>query len=926
MKTRILSTFSKAIVLTFLFSYPSYGELLSVDLKGIAEGIGWRGSLNAVKQVERDGRSAIEFNRPGQNIVWLEDFEFNEGVIEFDAKGKSGPPQSSFIGVAFRVVDATHYDAVYFRPFNFRAADPTQKSHAVQYICEPKWPWQTLRKEKTGQFEKPIEPAPDGDAWFHAKVVVAEGQVSVFVNGASVPSLAVNELSGRSGGSLGLWCNGFGIIGNLKITHRAAETAQPAVPRWQPHDFAFTASEATGNPFKVGMGATVKGPDGQTFTLPGFYDGNNTWKIRVSPTIIGDWSLVTQSDLPALNGQREAFTCVANPNLQVHGGLRVDPQHPHHFIHEDGTRYFLMGYECDWLWALDMDDPSLPRVNPFLDKLAAHGFNYIILNSYAHDTGWREGKTGADDYGPASYYGWEGTNEQPDHSRFNLTYWQHYDRVIEALHRRGITAHILMKVYNKRVNWPGKDSAEDDLFFRWLISRYAAYPNVVWDFSKEAHNEKDLDYKLGRFRFIRKHDSYRRLVTCHDDDKANDSGAYDVLNDFRADQHHSNWRGKVLQQRQRRAWPVVNVEFGYEHGPNGMTDKTYGVVQPPEEVLRRAWEISVAGGYTAYYYTYTAWDVVRPDDTPPGYDYFKHLRSFFETTRYWELSPVDNLVSEGWCLANPGKEYVVFQNHAVPFTLQVAGASGPLEAVWYHPWTGQRVDTGSLGNGEQRLIPPTIWGTDPVALHVHAADRNGAKSVLEVDPQGWINIMPPPGLDGWNRVPVPPGGKLGRAQWHVDADKQLLICDGDGGHDMLLTEQEYEDAIFHFEFCYTKVEGKKGYNSGAYARNSKDGAIWHQAQFGDASGGFLFGRTKTADSKGKSFNLSKQVTGNRVKPAGEWNTVEITARGKTLTLWINGAITCQYDDCGVKRGHIGLEGEGYRIEFRNLQVKELPPL
>ena len=191
--------------------------------------------------------------------------------------------------------------------------------------------------------------------------------------------------------------------------------------------------------------------------------------------------------------------------------------------------------------------------------------------------------------------------------------------------------------------------------------------------------------------------------------------------------------------------------------------------------------------------------------------------------------------------------------------------------------------------------------------------------------QGWINIMPPLDLDGWNRVPVPPGGKLGRAQWHVDADKQLLICDGDGGHDMLLTEQEYEDAIFHFEFRYTRVEGKKGYNSGAYTRNSKDGAIWHQAQFGDASGGFLFGRTKTADSKGKSFNVSKQVTGNRVKPAGEWNTMEIIARGKTLTLWVNGEITCQFDDCGVKRGHVGLEGEGYRIEFRNLRVKELSP-
>jgi len=62
----------------------------------------------------------------------------------------------------------------------------------------------------------------------------------------------------------------------------------------------------------------------------------------------------------------------------------------------------------------------------------------------------------------------------------------------------------------------------------------------------------------------------------------------------------------------------------------------------------------------------------------------------------------------------------------------------------------------------------------------------------------------------------------------------------------------------------------------------------------------------------------------RVKPAGEWNILEVTARGKTLTLWVNGAVTCQFDACGMAQGRVGLEGEGYRIEFRNLKVKPLP--
>jgi hypothetical protein len=34
-------------------------------------------------------------------------------------------------------------------------------------------------------------------------------------------------------------------------------------------------------------------------------------------------------------------------------------------------------------------------------------------------------------------------------------------------------------------------------------------------------------------------------------------------------------------------------------------------------------------------------------------------------------------------------------------------------------------------------------------------------------------------------------------------------------------------------------------------------------------------------------------------------------------------VTCQYENCGLEEGYIGVEGEGFRIEFRNLKVKAL---
>jgi len=208
-------------------------------------------------------------------------------------------------------------------------------------------------------------------------------------------------------------------------------------------------------------------------------------------------------------------------------------------------------------------------------------------------------------------------------------------------------------------------------------------------------------------------------------------------------------------------------------------------------------------------------------------------------------------------------------------------------------------------------------------LRCAAAQPGESKSQLESDPQGWLNILPGAELKEWYRVPIPPTGKLGREQWHVDADRNVLVCDGDGGHDMLLFRKPFGDAVFHLECRYTKIDGLKGYNSGAYVRNSKDGAIWHQAQFGDGQDGFLFGVTPVPGAKPKFFILKDQVKDGRVKPSGEWNVIEITARGSDLTLWVNGAVTCEFKRCGEPSGFVGLEGEGYRIEFRNLKVKEL---
>ena len=193
----------------------------SLDLTAVGKDPRWKVTGRTTSTVDVKGKHALKIGEgQGMGVVWLDGYDFANGVIEIDMLGRSQPVQGSFLGVAFRVVDAQAHDAVYFRPFNFRAADPVRHSHAVQYISHPLWDWQKLRSERPGQFEKPVVPEPDGDEWFHARIVVEKPNVTVFVNGANTPCLAVQELSDRTHGSLGLWVGegSGGHFANLRVT------------------------------------------------------------------------------------------------------------------------------------------------------------------------------------------------------------------------------------------------------------------------------------------------------------------------------------------------------------------------------------------------------------------------------------------------------------------------------------------------------------------------------------------------------------------------------------------------------------------------------------------------------------------------------------------------------------------------------------
>ena len=155
-------------------------------------------------------------DKEGAGIAWINNTEFTNGTIEVDIKGKD-VIQASFVGIAFHGVNDTTYETIYFRPFNFRSNDPVRKLHAVQYIAPPKYGWALLRQQFPGKYEQPISPAPDPNAWFHARITVDSKNIKVYVNGNTEPSLVVEPLVHTDGKMIGLWTDTEGDWKNLRI-------------------------------------------------------------------------------------------------------------------------------------------------------------------------------------------------------------------------------------------------------------------------------------------------------------------------------------------------------------------------------------------------------------------------------------------------------------------------------------------------------------------------------------------------------------------------------------------------------------------------------------------------------------------------------------------------------------------------------------
>ncbi|MCL7762533.1 DUF5060 domain-containing protein [Polaribacter sp. Z014] len=504
------------------------------------------------------------------------------------------------------------------------------------------------------------------------------------------------------------------------------------IEQWQVHDFLFKATPNVRNPFIKNFEATFKSESGEQITVPGFYNGGNEWIVRFSTSKIGKWQFVTQSALKSLRNKKGSFSVIPTKNNSEHGGIIVKPENPQYFYYEDGTPYMQMAYECDWLFALDFENKkAAPKTASLLDDLQKNNLNQIVTTVYSFGAKWKRDPK-LDDYPEYDYsndlsiFPFLGTNKMPDFRLLNVAYFQQMDRTIAMMKERNISLHLMIYVWNKLVNWPDAETEADNMFFDYIIKRYQAFPNVVWDVAKEAYDRKRCStaYILERLERIKKLDAYKRLKTVHEYDFCiKHPDKVDIIS-------AQNWSATIYHDMLgvKKAFPNKPI-FNIEHG--GYTKSEFEVFPgdyvDPEISLRRNYMINFSGTYSTYYWQGTSWYVMIHDieNQPKGfvkpkYEYYKNFVNFFKKYPFNEFTPDLKSNNSGYTLTNNKGVFLMYlpkYNYQASIFYLSPFFSKTGTYQWFNTLTGEYSEVFQFKKGN--FMNPWYNKADAILIRTH---------------------------------------------------------------------------------------------------------------------------------------------------------------------------------------------------------------
>ena len=202
-------------------------------------------------------------------------------------------------------------------------------------------------------------------------------------------------------------------------------------------------------------------------------------------------------------------------------------------------------------------------------------------------------------------------------------------------------------------------------------------------------------------------------------------------------------------------------------------------------------------------------------------------------------------------------------------------------------------------------------------------------AVLSCSTENKIELFNGQDLDNWNIIVDSEDGEP-KDLFYVEDGLMNTLGDPFG---YIRTKESYSNFKLHLEWRWTEEPS----NSGVLLNvQGKDMIFPHcveaQLMHGKAGDFVLMGKgaaitvkdsTYLVTSEEKRYLAIPKFEESSEKPAGEWNTYEITSKDGTLELYVNGVLQNKGTGMSLTEGNIALQSEGGPMQFRNIYLQPL---